>query len=58
MRAIVSLVLLFATGCAPRVELIAPVEPIKINLSIELKGEVKHYVQQRELGSTVSKLAD
>lgn len=38
--------LLFSTGCSPRVEVAAPEKPITINLNVKIDHEVKIQVEK------------
>lgn len=38
--------LLFAAGCTPRVEMVAPKEPITINLNVKIEHEIRVKVEK------------
>ena len=43
---IISLSLLYASGCAPTVKVAAPEKPIEINLNIKIEHEIKVKVDE------------
>ena len=47
-------IILFASACTPKVEVVAPKEPITINLNVKIEHEIRVKVD-KELDSVFSK---